>query len=177
MTDLQKRATLKKMGVTGVGMAVAGTPAAAAWRHVAEKHEVVTEHHVANSGVSDLKIEIIASTSVPENTVLFTNMTDEEIVVQHFMPGSIIFGDQYLDLNGVRGDLLIRIPPKGVISRPVRLSRLSNQPVMEYVWADDAVTPITEQTRVVSLGAFVADQRWYVYPVPTVTSSPVTVAA
>lgn len=131
MTDLQKRATLKKMGVTGVGLAVASTPAMAAWQHVNEKSGPASLLPPVTQGVSDLKIDIIATTSVPGDTAVFRNMTDEEMVVQHFMPGSIIFNDHYVDLNSVRGDMLIRIPAQGVVSRPVRVTRLSDQPVMD----------------------------------------------
>ncbi|MBX2826140.1 MAG: hypothetical protein KTR33_15510 [Gammaproteobacteria bacterium] len=175
MTDLQKRETLKRMGITGISAlaaSLAASPAASTPVLTALNASSVEDLNPravmnASRGVSDLSINIIATTSVPESTAVFTNMTDEELLVQHFLPGTIVFGNRSVDLNGVPASPLLRIAPHGVVSRPVQLVPVDTGAIMEYVWADDAVSPISEHTDVITLGAFVADRRLLVYPVPT----------
>jgi len=170
MTDLQKRETLKRMGVAGAVAAVATTPVLATLNPATVGLSAAVGAPPMQRGVSDLSISIIATTSVPgSSTAVFTNMTDEEIVVQHFLPGTIVFGDRRVDLNAVPGAPLLRIAPHGVVSMPVQVNRIDTQAMMEYVWADDAVSAISEHTEVVTLGAFVADHRLIVYPVPALS--------
>lgn len=173
MIDLNKRDSLKKLGMAGIATAATGASAMAIAFESAESILGATTEsgmQPRSYGVTDLKIDIIQSSNLQLDTVLLSNLTDEDMLIRHFRPGSIYWDNQYLDLNALRansGDsLALQVPALSAISVSARSQTASNLNPMEYVWADDAIDIIDHQTTKVSLGAFVVDHQLLVYPIP-----------
>ena len=165
MIDRTKRSTLKMMGMATAAAALpAGTLLA--------NNEVIaplTAGAVSpNLGVSDLKIEIITSSDVKHNTVILSNLSDDTLPIKHFSPGSVIWEDQYLDLNGLRGHVGLTLAVGSAMNLSVRRQTLKHSFQSEYIWADDAVNTIDRNTSRVLLGAYLHNGQLHAYPIPTI---------
>lgn len=110
-----------------------------------------------------LEIQIIDTSSVPDNNVVFRNCSDESLMITRFMPGHIVYGDKIMDLNAAMGDrpLALNAGQSGVLQFDVW--SVVNAGPTEYVWADHAVEVLNEETSVITLGAFMADTNAVVY--------------
>ena len=165
MIDHNKRNTLK---LTGAALAAAAIPAKTLLASVADHSRAGQPAAGASLGVSELKIEIFSSSSERRNTIVLTNLTDTPIEVNHFKPGTVVWGNQYIDLNALRGDVGIRLARESAMNFSVHRKTLHHALQSEYIWADDAITVIDRTTNRLLLGAFVSDSQLHAYPIPTI---------
>lgn len=168
MIDPDRRTTLKLMALGGATAATASLPAwaAAPLRGAADAHPAGSAE-----GSPDLVIQVIDCDSFAFDTLMLSNTTDAPMRITQFLPATLIYGDKHLDLNALTG----RSNSSDVLELPAGHSRSwqadawRREPeagLVEYVWANDAVEALTDETRVYKLGAFLADQRAIVFPDP-----------
>ena len=171
--DAQKRRTIKMFGtIPLMSVPVVGSAGALTQKNISSTRHAdvaVAALPAAKPRTSmALEIHIITGTSVPENSVLIRNTTDEDMIISRFMPGHIIFNGQHMDLNAaINADI--------GTAQPLFLSGGQSKAFLydiadakdfrhvEYVWADHAVAALSEHTSVVTLGAFMADTNAVVY--------------
>lgn len=166
MIDIKKRNTLK---LTGAALATAAIPAQALLASVAEHPDDVQSATNESLGVTELKIEIFSSSSEKRDTVSLTNLTDHPIAVNHFKPGTVIWKNQYLDLNALRGNVGIHLAKGAAMNFSVHRKTLNHSFQSEYIWADDAISQIDQTTDKILLGAFLSEGQLYTYPIPAIT--------
>jgi len=157
MIDTGKRKTLKLMGAASVGLATGSSALAALRAHPSAAAQL------SRSG-QDLSIQVISTSSVPENSVSITNQSNVDVVLEQFLPGHITFNDKLVDLNSLltKGDIVI--PAGAARAARIEVWQLLAQPVAEYVWADDATEHISHETSVTTLSAFMLGTKAVVYP-------------
>ena len=165
MIDHKKRNTLK---ITGAALATAAIPAKALLAGVADYPATGQSTAAENLGVSQLKIEIFASSTEDRNTIVLTNLTDRPMNVNHFKPGTVVWDNQYIDLNALRGDVGIHLAKGSAMNFSVHRKTLHHAFQSEYIWADDAISRIDQTTDKILLGAFISDHQLLAYPIPTV---------
>lgn len=160
MLDLKRRQTLKilsalplvSMPFVGVANAIGLTESLAPTLPEATRRTSM-----------QLEIQIIDSNAVPDNTVVFRNSDDEELIITKFMPGHIVFGDNVIDLNATVGGQNLILQPGQSKSFDFKVESTVNAAPIEYVWADHAVNKLSDETSVITLGAFMADTNAVVY--------------
>ncbi len=167
MIDQKKRSTLKSIGLVTAAAAIPSQALLASNRF--EDEITTTSASSKGLGMSDLKIEILTSHTVKHNTVILSNLSDQSLAIKHFKPGSVIWGDQYLDLNGLRGHVGLTLAAGSTISLSVLRQTINYSFQSEYIWADDAITPHNKNTNRVLLGAFLANGQLHAYPIPTIS--------
>lgn len=164
MIDQTKRNSLKAIGVA---TAAAALPSPMLMASTAfEKLSLETGNAIENLGISDLKIEIITSNSVKHNTVILSNLSEQTIAVKHFKPGTVIWGDQYLDLNGLRGHVGLNLAPGSAMNLSVHRQSIHHAFQSEYIRADDAITTMDKNAHRILLGACLSDGQLLAYPIP-----------
>lgn len=172
MFNQTKRDTLKKLSVTAITPLV---PAVA----LAQEHDAGTLTNVSDqtTGVSDLLIDIVSSSSTQRHSVILTNLTDALLPVRHFSPGTIYWKndngqEQYLDLNALRSNVAINLAPGRATSLSVKAGKPQEAVAIANlntgVWADDASSRIDDDTLKISLGAYQHEHRLVVYPIPQI---------
>ena len=161
MIDKKKRNTLKLIGGSGVlaatgsaaSLLAAGTATAAAGTAPQQQQ-------------ADLEIIIVDTGSMPEDTVLVTNRTDAEVVIEDFLPGTVFFNDKWLSLNDVFAEKLLagRVVPAGhSVSAQVDFRTLGHGETGDYLWAQQSVSALTANTDIVSLAATLHGRRAVVF--------------
>jgi len=111
----------------------------------------------------DLLIDIITSSAVPEDTVVITNTSDEDIELAGFLPSIVVFEDRFIDLGVMGGDAPLSLNAGQVISLQTSLKSVRGKDWNElggkrvqYVWADDAMREISQEMQLVSVAGFVS---------------------
>jgi len=168
MVDQNKRRTLKiisgagtaaigGMVVTGTAM-TAGTVAAASTR---------SDSEILQNNDNYLKIQIVTGQTAPEDTVIFINDTEKDILVNEFLPGLVTQNNQMLDLNTiVASDNLLVRPGYPVTSKIASWEVLSLESMKSYLWCDTAVSNLpNSDTGIITLKAAVANGRAMLTPI------------
>jgi len=131
----------------------------------------------------DLEIHVFSSSGVVEDSLLIKNNLDERLVVNTFRPGMIIFDDRFIHLPSVieaafgNGGPVLNLEAGQTISlttvsEPLygrqwaRKSNLITNDFVEYLWADDAITNVSDDAILVSTAAFVTDNTALLYSNP-----------
>ena len=157
MIDKQKRNTLKLIGGSGV-LAASGAVAPL----FTAAHAAAGEHAAMSTQRADLDVMIIDTGSMPEDTVLVTNRTGRSIVIDDFLPGTIFFNDKWLSLNETFAESLLngRVVPAGhSVSARFDFNELTQGETGDYLWAQQSVSALTEQTDIVTLAATLQGRR------------------
>lgn len=164
MPDFKKRQTLKFIGAAPL----VSLPFVAS----------ASTHGLTDSGLTDsfpdlpapaprtsmqLEIQIIDSTAVPDNQVVFRNRSDDKLIITRFMPGHIVFGDKLIDLNAAMGDRAIELQSGQSKVLQFDVWSVVNAGPIEYVWGDHATDVLNAETSVINMGAFMADTNAIVY--------------
>lgn len=170
MVDQSKRRTLKLMSGAGTavvaGSAVVGgvalsNPAVATAIGPYNRADAASPA-AAHSASNGLNIQIITGRSTPEDSVIFTNDSNAEIVIREFLPGLVTQNDQMMDLNTLlaNGDLVVK-PGYPVASRSISWEPLSLQASSSYLWCDTAVSKLSDNTDtgVISINVAVVNGR------------------
>jgi len=160
MPDLKKRQTLKIIGAAPLISVPVLVSANGADRSPSALPELPKP--AMRTGMQ-LEIQIIDSSAVPDNNVVFRNRSDEPLNITRFMPGHIVFGGKLMDLNeavGVSG-LVLGVGQSKAFQFDIW--SVVNAGPIEYVWADHAVETLSDETSIVTLGAFMADTNAVVY--------------
>jgi len=165
MVDQNKRKTLKI--ISGAGTAALSGTVLTGTAMTAVSHAAVPSN--ADRAVSTahnlLKIQIITGRNAPEDTVVFVNDTEKEIIVNQFLPGIVTHNNQMIDLNALltSGDIIVK-PGYPVASKVASWEVLSLEPNQSYLWGDTAVTKLpnsdpNSDTGVININAAVANGR------------------
>jgi len=164
MPDQNKRRTLKMLSVTPVLTPLVSMPvfASATGFDFSEKTLPVTSAKNQSVG-RPLQIQILDTTSVPDNNVLLRNDSDETLLISRFMPGHIYFNDKIMDLNEAIGNTPLLLHAGQSKAFNFKLWPVVNAGPVEYVWADQAVDKLSNDTSVITLGAFMAETNAVVY--------------
>lgn len=166
MFDHKKRNTLKALGAATVATALPSQALLAGALNPG--HNEISNAATEGLGVTDLKIEIITSKNARHNTVILTNLSKQTLPVKNFLPGSVIWDEQYLDLNSLRGHVGLNLAAGSAMNLSVHQQRIQHAFQSEYIWADDAITPIDKDTNRILLGAYLTDGQLYTYPIPNI---------
>ena len=110
-----------------------------------------------------LEIQILDTTAVPDNNVLIRNSSDEQLIINRFVPGHIYFNDQIMDLNEAVGNAPLLLKAGQSKAFDFKLWPVVNAGPVEYVWADHVVENLNDNTSVVTLSAFMADTNAIVH--------------
>ncbi len=162
MVDQSKRRTIKF--ISGIGAASIGGVALAGTTSTALTAEVKSNaSNSIDSGLfSDhLKIQIITGRTSPEDTVIFINDTDQNIVVREFLPRFVAFENQMMDLNAIcEAEELVIKPQYPVASKLALWENLDLLPTTSYLWADNTAMALkTPHTSVITINTVVLDGR------------------
>lgn len=160
MIDKQKRNTLKLIGGSGL---LAVSPAIS----LLGATSATADESSAQSQQADLEIVVIDTDSMPENTVLLTNRTACDVVVDDFLPGTIFYNGKWLSLNQVFAASLLngRAVPAGhsVSARIDDVKALDHGACGDYLWAQQSVSALTPNTDLVALAATMQQRRAVVF--------------
>lgn len=160
MLDLKKRQTLKLIGAAPL----LSLPVVASAVGNDLTDSTIPDLPATRPRTSmQLEIQIIDSSSVPDNNVVFRNRSDETLVITRFMPGHIVYGDKLMDLNtAMDGKNLQLLAGQSKVLQFDVWSVVNAGPI-EYVWGDHATDVLNDETSVINLGAFMADTNAVVY--------------
>jgi len=159
MHNPNKRRTLKMLGVTPlVSMPLFASNTGLDYAGTAQNPAAVSELS-ANSQYPGmpLEIQILDTTAVPDNNVLVRNTSNEPLIINRFVPGHIYFNGQIMDLNEAIGNAPLILQVGQSKAFDFKLWPVVNAGPVEYVWADQVVEVLNDNTSVVILGAFMAD--------------------
>jgi len=162
MVDRNKRRTLKIMSAGSVATMSAATMAGIGFSNatlagVSASDSVNTDLQINGA---QLSIQIITGGTVPEDTVIFTNHTSEDIVISEFLPGFITVKNQMIDLNELCRDTALTVSPDyPLASSAARWELLALDHSSSYLWCDTAEETLSEFTGVVKVHAAVANGR------------------
>jgi len=165
MLDKNKRRTLKILGVTPlVTMPAFASATQLGLTNDFESQVALPEvpARIKGSGMP-LQIQILDTNAVPDNNVVVRNTSDEPLLISRFMPGHVYFNGQIMDLNQAIGNQPLSIDAGQSRSFDFKIWPVLNAGPVEYVWADQAVEKISNDTSVITLGAFMAGTDAVVY--------------
>ena len=159
--DHTKRKTLKIL--SGLSAAAVGSKAINAAadtglynNHLANVHSQ-TENLYANNL---LRIDVLASKSAQEDTIVIANLSSRTITVGEFLPGMITFKNQMMDLNQiVKDDMLAIQPGYPVATKIARWEMLALTDSSHYLRCDDSYTEISSDTQIIRIITRVSHQR------------------
>lgn len=160
MLDSKKRQTLKFIGA----VPLVSLPFAASATLLDPTETLLPElpNPSPRTGM-DIEIMIIDSSAVPDNNVVFRNHSDETLFVSKFLPGHIVYEGKLMDLNAAMGDRHIELLPGQSKAFQYDVWPIVNAGPVEYVWAEHAIDVLSEETSIITLGAFMADTKAVVY--------------
>ncbi len=165
MFDQNKRRTLKMMSVTPlVSVPLFASLVSQSQANMVDNN--ATSHNLKTdnkSGGTQLHIQILDTTSVPDNNVILRNDSNDTLIISRFMPGHIFFNNQIMDLNEAIGSDQLVLQPGQSKAFDFEIWPVLNAGPVEYVWADHAVEILNENTSVITLGAFMADTNAIVH--------------
>jgi hypothetical protein len=157
MIDTAKRNTLKAL-ITGAGYGLLPATAAA----TATGTTSAPARPFREFGVAELLI------SIEDNSVLFANLTDQPVQLRHFAPGSVLWGDAYLDLNALNSPAAKTLAPFTSERVDARITTRSRS-FSEGIWADEAVLQRSNGRQSVLLGAYSHHSQLHVFPIPSIS--------
>lgn len=161
MLDLKKRQTLKFIGAAPL---VTLPFIASAGSHNNLTKTVLPDLPAPTPRTSmQLEIQIIDSSAVPDNHVIFRNRDDEALTITRFMPGHIVYGDKFMDLNAAMNGQPLELAAGQSKVLQFDVWSVVNAGPIEYVWSDHAIDILNDETSVIHLGAFMADTNAVVY--------------
>lgn len=158
MLDVSKRRTIQMIGA--VPLMLPAVSALASMKNATKPGQLPEAK--PRSGMP-LQIQIIDSTSIPDNDVLFRNNSEDTLLVTRFMPGYVYFNDKIMDLNGALSAKPMRLEPGQSRALNFVMWPVVNAGPTEYVWADQSVERLNDETSIITLGAFMADTSAVVY--------------
>ncbi len=161
MVDQSKRRTMKLMSGVGVasigGVAFAGTSSAALKKTTKSELRNPTDPQLFSDR---LKIQIITGATSPEDTMVFVNDTEQNIVIREFLPRFVTFDNHMMDLNAICEEELVISPSYPVARKLPSWEILDLQPTSSYLWVDNtAMTLKTPHAVVISINAAVVNGR------------------
>lgn len=160
MPDQNKRRMLKMLSVAPL----VSTPVFASTTGFGFSDNTLPATTVNNQAVGrPLQIQILDTTAVPDNNVLVRNDSDETILISRFMPGHVYFDGKIMDLNEAIGKTPLLLHAGQSKAFNFKLWPVVNAGPVEYVWADHAIEKLSDDTSVITLGAFMADSNAVVY--------------
>jgi len=163
MPDLTKRRTLKLFGAAPLVSIPAVSSAAQLVDTGASSSTEAAFPPPAMRTSMEMEIQIINSTAVPENNLLLRNHTAEPMTISRFLPGHIVFDGKLLDLNEAVSNETLVLGAGQSRAFHFKVWPLLNAGPVEYVWADHAADVLSDETSVITLGAFMADSEAVVY--------------
>jgi len=165
MLDASKRRTMQLMGTAPL----LTLPVVSAISGVASASDTVENGSVAGlppaapkSGLP-VEIQIISTSSVPDNNVLIRNTSDDELLITRFTPGHVYYNGEILDLNESIKAKPIHIQAEQSIALHYRSWPVVNAGPVEYLLADQSVQHLSNETAVITLGAFMANTDAVLY--------------
>lgn len=168
MVDQIKRRTLKLMTATG-SVAAAASLGGITGSAIAATSPDNSRSPDLNAQPFHLKVRIITGGAVPEDTVIFTNDTNDTIEIEEFLPGFVTLGNRMMDLNTLtRSDSIVVKPGYPVASKLARWEVLALEENNSYLWCDTAVDPLHESdnrsanfnaTGIITIDAAVVNHR------------------
>lgn len=183
--DAERRRSLK---VIGAGIAapfavLSGAAVAAADAQPLANDQ--TGKTVAKRGTHahDIELHLYSSRNVVEDSLLIRNKLDKPLVLRKVSPSLVVFKDRYLDLRSLIGDTPLTLAPGHTVSFMVYSQPLygrswsqsqhdhaSGEAALSdgvsYLWAQDSINVITEDTVLVSVAAMVVDETAILYTKP-----------
>jgi len=165
MPDQNKRRMLKMLSVTPlVTTPVFASVSGAGFSDKVKQHTTLPTSSAKSRDVGrPLQIHILDTTAVPDNNVLVRNDSNETLLVSRFMPGHVYFDDKIMDLNEAIGNTPLLLHAGQSKAFNFKLWPVVNAGPVEYVWADHALEKLSDDTSVVTLGAFMADTNAVLY--------------
>lgn len=159
--DHTKRKTLKIL--SGLSASAVGSSAitAAADTGLYNNRLSGTHSHTENLHANNLlRIDVLASKSAPEDTVVMASLSNRTITVGEFLPGMITFKNQMMDLNQIiKDDKLTIEPGYPVATKIARWEMLALTDSSHYLQSDDSYTEISSDTQIIRIIAKVSHQR------------------
>ena len=133
---------------------------------------------------NDLLVDIISSSAVPDDTVVITNNTADDIELAGFLPSIIVVEKKFLDLAALNGDAPLVLGAGQLVSFQISLDDVRGKAWdalggkrIQYVWADDAISRISEEMKLASVAGFLTDDQAILYSNPRrLTAADVTLA-
>lgn len=162
MTDTSKRRTLKWFGAAPL----TAVPFASMAGISAGLDPQQLDLPPAVQRKSELQIQIVDTSSVPDNSVLMFNAGSEQLIINQFITGTVIFNNRMLDLNSMTTAAPIVLKPGQTKSFDAEVFSVLAVPPVEYVYADHAAEVLNDETSVIHLGAFMFDDMAVVYAEP-----------
>lgn len=162
MTDTSKRRTLKWFGAAPL----TAIPFASMAGMSNDLDPQQLDLPPAVQRKSELQIQIIDTSSVPDNSVLMFNAGTEQLLINQFITGTVIFNNRMLDLNSMTTAAPIVLEPGQTKSFDAEVFSVLAVPPVEYVYADHAAEILNAETSVIRLGAFMFDDMAVVYADP-----------
>ncbi len=169
MLDVSKRRTIQLMGAVPL-LSLPLVSMASAAGDKALRSAALLPAAKPRTGLP-VQIQIIHSSSVPDNDVLIRNNGDDDLTISRFMPGHIYFDGQIMDLNESTAGKALRLKSGDSVALSFRVWPVVNAGPTEYVWADQSVERLSDETSIITLGAFMADTNAVVYADTSTDSS------
>lgn len=116
----------------------------------------------------ELQITIVSTDAVVEDTVILINKTTQPLHIKQFRPGAVVFSNKLVKLNDLcQSDKDLVLQPERPFAAPVKIWHLLTlaDSGFEYIWANEAVSPLSENTDIVTLGGYVTEQQAVLFPV------------
>lgn len=165
MLDRNKRRTMKMIGIAPL-MSIPALASSAQYdsSDAAEQLATAGDLPAATSRSNlPLQIEILDTTSIPDNNVIICNTSDEPLLVSGFIPGHIYFNEKIMDLNEAVGKQPLTLQPGQSKVFQFKAWPVLNAGPVEYVWADHAAEKLSNDTSLITLSAFMADTSAVIY--------------
>jgi len=165
MPDISKRRTIKLIGVAPiVGVPVVASAASDVLSQQARKTTIDSlPPAVPRLNSMQLDIQLIDTSAVTSQEMLIRNTTDEKLVVTQFMPGHVVFGDRFIDLQAALRTQSLVLNAGQSKSLDFDIMPINKMDHIEYVWADHAVHALSDETNIIHLGAFMANTSAVIY--------------
>lgn len=165
MLDRNKRRTMKMIGIAPLMSIPALASSAIIDSNGAAEHLATADQLPAATSRSNLplQIEILDTTSIPDNNVILCNSSDEPLIISRFMPGHIYFNEKIMDLNEAVGKQPLTLQPGQSKVFQFKAWPVLNAGPVEYVWADHAAEKLSIDTSLITLSAFMADTSAVIY--------------
>jgi len=164
--DDKKRQTLKTFVGTGFGLASGALGMATLAEATDETSSLLNQAVLNKRAQADLKLMIVSSTGVVENSVVLTNTTDDAMVINRFRSENVIFNAQQVSLSALTAAGPITLLAGESKSFQIALDNLNTDKLNDYLWAHDCTTAISEDCTVVHVAGFMVGQEAILYATP-----------
>lgn len=185
LQDAQRRQSLKVIGAgiaAPLGVLSGGSLAVAADEVLQPRTKKEFDTKSATHA-HDIELHLYSSRNVVEDSLLIRNKLDKDLVLKKVSPSLLVFNDRYLDLRSLIGDTPLTLAPGHTVSFMVysqplygrAWSQTHNAHAAEeaalsdgtsYLWAQNSINVITDDTILVSAAALVVDETAILYTKP-----------